>query len=65
MKINKNDIVTLNTQSDAVKWKVVDVTVDVTGSLPIIGIIALSELDIPNIATQYIDRSSVVKVISQ
>jgi hypothetical protein len=61
MKINKNDIVTLNTESDAEKWKVVDVT----GSLPIIGIIAVSELNIPNIGIQYIDRSSVVKVISQ
>ncbi len=61
MKINENDIVTLNTESDAEKWKVVYVT----GSLPIIGLIAVSELDIPNIATQYIDRSSVVKVISQ
>ena len=59
MKINKNDIVTLNTLDDAEKWKVV--SIDRFN----LGIIALSELDIPNIATQYIDRSSVVKVISQ
>jgi hypothetical protein len=64
MKINEGDIVTLNPLSH-VKWKVVDVTVDVTGSIPIIGIIAVSELNIPNIGIQYIDRSSVVKVISQ
>jgi hypothetical protein len=59
MKINKNDIVALNTQSDAVKWKVVSV------ERFNLGIIAVSELDIPNIGIQYIDRSSVVKVISQ
>lgn len=59
MKINKNDIVTLNTESDAEKWKVVSI------ERFNLGIIAVSELNIPNIGIQYIDRSSVVKVISQ